>query len=622
MTIFYKYFNKHLKIIIMCKLFIKSPQGRQISSIDQKGRRVYFVKTLKELESLIKQKDNPKTRMQWYITQNPVNERREKGILQAAAKSDVVKWEVITLDIDTHRKKGTSSTKEEKLLSEQVCDRVRRFLSLHGVEVKKFCSGNGWHLPVRVDFEVNEETNREVENFIENLKILFDNQDAEIDSSMATPCQLTKLYGTQSRKGENTEERPWWWSYMCEEENPKPLTVLELDSLKEFNNKIKKFIMNNDKIQKRLKKSEELMQLFEKHNIKVHNTRRAKPTRENDGIIFRVECPWSENHSDYTEGKKDISLDITWFDSGAYHVKCWHTHCREENYSWSDFLEKIGEKVAKSEHSKVAKSEHISLPKSTSLSEILSLPQVKTIPLGFDSLDKDLNGGLVRGGYSLLGGRPGDGKSTLCNQIVANVVNNGYRVGYYIGENLLCQVKHLKPLLKKEENLDIFTSDNLSVDNFTEEFLKNYDFFVVDNYTVLKEASQEVWVADEIFARNLKEITEKLNNNILLVVHSQKSAQIVNKDNLAGGAALVRLAHQVLVFNRFYRAEGQEVHKDTIKEIDRVLQIGTSFEQACIRSGKIPNILTIDKNKNASEHSSHLFYFDQGSFTTCPSLAS
>ena len=71
-------------------------------------------------------------------------------------------------------------------------------------------SGNGWHIWFRVELDNARENYELLENCLLSIAAKFNNKDAEIDTSLADPAQVIKIYGSWVRKGEeNTAERPW-----------------------------------------------------------------------------------------------------------------------------------------------------------------------------------------------------------------------------------------------------------------------------------------------------------------------------------------------------------------------------------------------------------------------------
>ncbi|HEY9745773.1 MAG TPA: ATPase domain-containing protein, partial [Oculatellaceae cyanobacterium] len=74
------------------------------------------------------------------------------------------------------------------------------------------------------------------------------------------------------------------------------------------------------------------------------------------------------------------------------------------------------------------------------LSEVV-MEHVAQFTSGFPELDRVLGGGVMPGGYVLIGGDPGIGKSTLMLQMASKVGEQGKSVLYVAGEESPHQIK-------------------------------------------------------------------------------------------------------------------------------------------------------------------------------------
>ena len=124
------------------------------------------------------------------------------------------------------------------------------------------------------------------------------------------------------------------------------------------------------------------------------------------------------------------------------------------------------------------------------------------IPTGYPSLD-EMSGGLTRGEISIIGGRPGHGKSTLSLNILANMINKGYKCIMFNRE--MSNTEMLKKLVVLESGLLSYSmvrsgalGDESSINemNKTVELIKekyNKDkFLMFDNVRDFAQASTEV----------------------------------------------------------------------------------------------------------------------------------
>ena len=124
------------------------------------------------------------------------------------------------------------------------------------------------------------------------------------------------------------------------------------------------------------------------------------------------------------------------------------------------------------------------------------------IPTGYPSLD-EMSGGLTRGEISIIGGRPGHGKSTLSLNMLANMINKGYKCIMFNRE--MSNTEMLKKLVVLESGLLSYSmvrsgalGDESSINemNKTVELIKekyNKDkFLMFDNVRDFAQASTEV----------------------------------------------------------------------------------------------------------------------------------
>ena len=124
------------------------------------------------------------------------------------------------------------------------------------------------------------------------------------------------------------------------------------------------------------------------------------------------------------------------------------------------------------------------------------------IPIGYPSLDK-MSGGLTRGEISIIGGRPGHGKSTLSLNMLKNMISAGYKCIMFNRE--MSNTEMLKKLVVLESGLLSYSmvrsgalGDESSMNemNSTVELIKKkYNknkFLMFDNIRDFAQASTEV----------------------------------------------------------------------------------------------------------------------------------
>lgn len=151
-----------------------------------------------------------------YATVNPVAPAvaaRAEGKLQISytttSDAEILKRRWFLLDFDPVRPAGISSTKEELHAAKECAESVADWLSSIGwPEPLHACSGNGWHLMYRVDLPNDQDTRINIEFATKMLASIFSTSQVNIDVGVYNAARIWKVYGTTSRKGSHTDERP------------------------------------------------------------------------------------------------------------------------------------------------------------------------------------------------------------------------------------------------------------------------------------------------------------------------------------------------------------------------------------------------------------------------------
>lgn len=178
-----------------------------------------------------------------YFTLNPVNPdllarraNRVEAISDAdsisAADSDILRRHWILIDADPVRTSGVSSSESEKEAARETIEKVKKFLSdLHWPVPIRADSGNGWHLVCRVDLPNDEASTALVKNVLRALAEQFDSDAVKIDTVVYNAARICKLYGTISRKGDHTPERPHRFSRIKKGDIPEEIHAVPLELL-------------------------------------------------------------------------------------------------------------------------------------------------------------------------------------------------------------------------------------------------------------------------------------------------------------------------------------------------------------------------------------------------------
>lgn len=123
--------------------------------------------------------------------------------------AEISKRRWFLLDFDPIRPAGISSTAGELAQAESKATEVQSWLtSLGWPEPMLAMSGNGYHLMYRIDMPNTPEVRSNVEFATKMLASLFSDQFISVDTTVFNAARVWKVYGTVSRKGSPTEDRP------------------------------------------------------------------------------------------------------------------------------------------------------------------------------------------------------------------------------------------------------------------------------------------------------------------------------------------------------------------------------------------------------------------------------
>lgn len=255
-----------------------------------------------------------------YFTPNPLrtdisaNQRNNIGVARrgsSAKDTDVEEVRWLLVDVDPSRPVNTSSNAKEKENALIVIGKVRAFLESQGWPEPLFGdSGNGYHLMYEVE-GLTPELHREI---LEYLSFRFSRDAlAVVDQTVYNPSRIWKVYGTLSRKGENSEERPWRVSHLISKDLPKK--VVQQQQLQEL-------LADSPKENKRdVLAPEDREALTTWMGTHFPSAGSFVPWQDKGRKwVFDV-CPWNPDHT-------DRSAYVLQFNSGAIVAGCLHKNCK------------------------------------------------------------------------------------------------------------------------------------------------------------------------------------------------------------------------------------------------------------------------------------------------------
>lgn len=155
-----------------------------------------------------------------YVTLNPCQEallaranERLKAQVDRTADHNITGIRNLLIDIDPIRPTGISSTDQEHEAALEMAQIIKADLAKEGwPEPLVGDSGNGAHLIYPLDLPRNDDTAALLKKVLAGLARRYADQLAhlhhELDQVVFNPARLTKLYGTWTRKGDDTPDRP------------------------------------------------------------------------------------------------------------------------------------------------------------------------------------------------------------------------------------------------------------------------------------------------------------------------------------------------------------------------------------------------------------------------------
>jgi len=123
--------------------------------------------------------------------------------------ADIIRRHWLPIDLDPVRPSGVSSTNGEHDVALERARNISTWLAEQGFPDPVIAdSGNGAHLPYRIDLPNDEEAMGLVKSCLAVLDALFSDNTLTVDTANYNAARIWKFYGTTSRKGDNTPDRP------------------------------------------------------------------------------------------------------------------------------------------------------------------------------------------------------------------------------------------------------------------------------------------------------------------------------------------------------------------------------------------------------------------------------
>ena len=235
------------------------------------------------------------------------------------ADADILRRRWLPVDIDPVRPSGVSSTDAEHDAAIAAANRIAAYLAEQGFpEPIRADSGNGAHLLYRVDLPNDEAATALVKGVLTTLDALFSNDCVTVDTANHNAARIWKLYGTVSRKGDNTPERPHRRARVLAA--PADAAIVPIERLQH----IAGLLPREEPLQRKKGPGIALAAWLLDHGIAVRSTR---PYQGGTLYVFD-ECPFSSAH-------KAGAFAIQ-FSNGALFAGCHHDSCGGGAQRWPE----------------------------------------------------------------------------------------------------------------------------------------------------------------------------------------------------------------------------------------------------------------------------------------------
>lgn len=163
----------------------------------------------------------------------------------------------------------------------------------------------------------------------------------------------------------------------------------------------------------------------------------------------------------------------------------------------------------------------------TSLQRVgdITIPDIfyRRMKTGISRIDNLFDEGILPGSSYTLTAKAGCGKTTLMLQVLNGLVKNGYKIGYFSGEESIYQLAYTA---NRVQSTDVSIANVTDIDTIVEH-MKDLDFIVVDSFQALTTSSKMNSRQLEKYAvQTLVREAKKHECVVLFVMHLTKSGDL------------------------------------------------------------------------------------------------
>ena len=557
--------------------------------------------------------------------------------------NDITGYQWILIDADPVRPSGISASDEEKEAARKVAGRtMKKLMSMGFREPVVADSGNGYHLLFRIHAGLDDR--QTIADFLSVLDMWFSTAEVKIDTSVFNPARITKLYGTISRKGASTPERPHRRSGIIR--YPGNIEETSIALVRNIAGEIHRTVAPEENPKPKGRTRFDLEQFLSEHGVQVF-----RKVTISSGIKYSLaECPFDPSH-------KNGDAAVFAYGNGSFGFHCFHNSC--SGYHWHEFREKLDPAAYANSPFTVRQADAARVrtqtdsdgsgtqlsdvktgqPRMLDFAEIPNCDRGKIVVIRsrFNSLDAMI-GGFNKGEMTVWSGGNASGKTTLVSQIGLAAITEGYKVAMFSGEMTASRVREwvllqaagpefvmpdrlnvnhycLKPGI--EQKLDAMLTGKLSiydndfgtdwevVTNTIYDWVRRNDASVViiDNLMALDIAAGPIDKYDmqSRIAKRFSAMARELNVHVHFVCHPRKTETFPRKEDISGTADITNVADNVFMVHRV--------------NADFMMRFKTVYPKV-IMEPDVSNVIEIMKNRDLGIVDKLIkLYFDKRSRT-------
>ena len=526
-------------------------------------------------------------------------------------------------DLDPIREGGVkdiSSNEEEFENAHQRMVEVYRFLKDVGFSEPIICkSGNGYHAMYRLDnLEPSKENTDYIKDFFNFMSLKFTDEKVDFDTKNSNAARLTKFYSSTARKGANISERPHRESKIIK--IPETIVPIDFNLVIDFAKRYRSIVQENPNDVTRTNvynnnqsdKKFDIDDFLSSNHIEVYKETKQGTSRK----IILKECPFNPEHG------KDSAIFVS--ENGAISFTCFHSSCSQ--YTWKHLRLKYDSHAydrkeyepRQYSHQYQQRQYNQQKPKYTikeenaelgkkwlNMSSIkkIDLSSIESMKTGYSGIDDNIVG-LNVGEVSILSGSNSSGKSSWINNLILNIIQQGYKVALWSGELPAPILKtwiqmcaagkdYLRPSTKTLGKYYVPNEIAQKIDSwldgkfylYNNEYSNKWEQIFHDMDELLK-VGVKLFVLDNLFSLDVDIFDGDKNNkhkelileicrfakkngvHLLMVAHPRKSVGFLRKNDISGTADLTNAVDNVFICHRvnndFIRAGSDFLGEQTI----------------------------------------------------------